>query len=139
MQTQRIRTGALIKRIILPAIIIISLFIILTEDNLFEMNTARSSFLTFVVFLVVCVCIYCAVLTFFSFISGWRIMSRRLPAPETFQSDSVLFSSQSLKMGYMDYSMSVNIRFTDTGLVFSQSRFFSFMHDPFIIPYEKNR
>jgi len=137
MQVRKSKIGGVIKRSFVPAIIVISLFIILTEDNLFEMNILKRAFLTFVVFIAVCVCIYCSVLTFFSFISGWRFLSLRLPAPETVQSDSALFYSQSVKMGYMDYSRSVNIRFTDTGLIFSQSRFFAFMHKPFIIPYEK--
>jgi hypothetical protein len=114
-----------------------SLFIVWEEENLFEMSPIKNAFLTFMVFIAVCAGIYYSVLTFFSFISGWIFLSRRLPAPETVQSDSALFYSQSVNMGFMDYRMSVNIRFTDTGLIFSQSRFFTFRHKPFIIPYEK--
>lgn len=137
IQARRSKKGGVIKWLVVPTIIVISLFIILTEDNLFEMNTIKSAFLTFVVFVAFCACIYCGVLTFFSFISGWRMLSLRLPALETVQSETVLFSSQSVRMGFMDYSMSVDIRFTDTGLIFSQQRLFAFMHKPFIIPYEK--
>jgi hypothetical protein len=137
MHARKIKTGRLVKWATVFAAVVISLFIILTEDNLSEMDMAKSAFLTFAVFIAVCACIYYGVLAFFSLISGWLVLSRRSPAQETDQPGSVLFSSQSVEMGYMYYARSVNIRFTETGLVFSQSRLFSFMHRPFIIPYEK--
>lgn len=136
-QAQRSTFGGVIKKCIVPAIIIIALFFILTEDEYTEMSKATNAFLTFVVFIGVCAGIYCGVMTFFSVISGWRVLHFRLPAPETVPSAAVPFFSQSVEMGYMDYRMSVTVRFTDTGMVFSPSRFFSFMHRPFIVPYEK--
>lgn len=134
--TRKTTIGGVIKKFIIPAIIIIALFFILTEDEYTEMSKAKNAFLTFVVFIGVCAGIYCGVMTFFSVISGWRVLHLRFPAPETARSAAPFFS-QSVEMGYMDYRMSVTVRFTDTGMVFSPSRFFSFMHRPFIIPYEK--
>ncbi len=136
LQVRRKKTKSVIRWSI-TAIIFISLFILLTEDDLYRMNTAKSSFLIFIAFIAVCACIYCGVLTFFSLISGWRTLALRFPAPETVSSDTAFFFSQSAEIGYMQYSSSVEVRFTETGLIFSQSPFFAFMHKPFIIPYEK--
>ncbi len=101
------------------------------------MNTLKNAFLVFCIFISVCAVIYCGVLVFFSVISGWRVLSLNFPAPETVQSESAVFNGQTVKMGFMEYSMSVSIRFTGSGLIFSQSPFFSFMHKPFFIPYDK--
>lgn len=125
-----------IFRSVAVTIILISLFIILTEENLSEMSTLKSAYLAFVAFISVCICIYCGILTLFSFISGWRILCLLNPAPEEVSSDIAVFYSQSLVMGYMQYSRSVKIGFIDSGIIFSQSPFFSFMHKPFMIHYD---
>lgn len=97
----------------------------------------KDALLTFIFFVTVCACIYWGVLAFFSFISGWRRLSIISPAPTVVESNTALFTSQSVFMGLMDYTMCVRITFTDTGMIFSMPRVLSYMHKPCFIPYEK--
>ena len=87
-------------------------------------------------FIIVCACIYCAVLLFFSFISGWIRLSGMHPAPQIGEQEFVEYRSQVILMGYMTYTP-VNTKFTDTGIILTMPRVLSFMHKPMIIPYDK--
>lgn len=100
------------------------------------MNSMIEGFYNFIGFIIICACIYCAVLLFFSFISGWIRLSGLHPAPPIGEQEFVEYRSQTILMGYMTYTP-VNTKFTDSGIILNLPRVLSFMHKPMIIPYDK--
>ena len=101
------------------------------------MNSMIEGFKIFIGFIIICVSIYCTVMAFFSFISGWIRLSGLHPAPEIREQEFVEYKSQTVLIGYMTYTMAVDTKFTDTGIILTITRAFSFMHKPMIIPYDK--
>ena len=100
------------------------------------MNSMIEGFYNFTGFLIICACIYCSVLLFFSFISGWIRLGSLHPAPLIGNQEFIEYRSQTILMGYMTYTP-VNTKFTDTGIILAMPRVLSFMHKPMIIPYDK--
>ena len=101
------------------------------------MNSMINGFYNFIGFIIICASIYCAVLTFFSFISGWMRLSGLHPAPVIGEQEVVEYRSQTVLMGYMTYTMMVDTKFTDSGIILTITPAFFFMHKPMIIPYDR--
>ncbi len=100
------------------------------------MNSMVNGLINFIYFIIFCACIYCAVLIFFSFISGWIRIGSLHPAHSIGEQEFVECNSQTVLMGYMEYA-SVNVKFTGSGIILTMPRVLSFMHKPMIIPYDK--
>lgn len=81
------------------------------------------------------VLVFMCVLAILSFAGGWRRLSIISPAPEVIQPDSVIYSFQSMRLGFVNYNMVLYTRFTDAGIIVSTFWPFTFMHKPFIIRY----
>lgn len=77
------------------------------------------------------------VLALLSLLGGWRRLSIDSPAPQTEGTGDVLFSFQSIRLGFVNYNRCARIRFTGAGIIFSTIWPFTFMHNPFIIRYDK--
>lgn len=77
------------------------------------------------------------ILALLSLIGGWRKLNQDSPAPGTKFPGAVVYSFQSLRLGFVNYKSCVRTSFTDAGIIFSTVWPFTFMHSPFIVRYEK--
>ena len=92
-----------------------------------------SGIISFTVLLFICI------LSILSLAGGWRRLSTISPAPGTIEPGPVIYSFQSMRLGFVNYNMIVYTAFTDAGIIVSTFWPFTFMHRPFIIRYNRIR
>lgn len=82
--------------------------------------------------------IWIAVLSLMSFIGGWKKLSRIYPSASSYiKNNDVKYHMSSMKMGFVNYRLCINITFTGTGILIETLKIFSVMHRPIFIPYNK--
>lgn len=77
-----------------------------------------------------------AIVTLLSFVSGWRALAGRFPAPPDF-TEGKLFAWQSGRVGVVNYNSVLRVRVSARGLHLSCSFPFHFMHPPLLIPWSQ--
>jgi len=83
------------------------------------------------------VLLFGCVLALISLAGGWHRLSQVSPAPEIIAPGAVIYSFQSMRLGFANYNLIVYTKFTDAGIIISTFWPFTFMHRPFIIRYDR--
>jgi hypothetical protein len=75
-----------------------------------------------------------AIVSLLAFLSGWRALASRFPAPPGF-TEGKLFSWQSGRIGIVNYNNILRVRVSAQGLHLACGFPFHFMHPPLLIPW----